>query len=344
MLHRKEIKMQKHIFTVDTHTMGEPTRIVLAGMGRIAGKTMSEKRDYCSRHYDHYRTILMHEPRGHRDMLGAILTEPVAEEAEFGVIFMDSGGYLNMCVHGTIGIITAALEIGIIDVENTANPILIDTPAGIVKTTVNMLKNEVTEVSVTGIPSFMLYDAVDIKLPGSGSIPIDIAFGGSFFAIVESRLLGLAVVQENLPKLVDVGMRIKTIINDSIKVNHPTLDHIQSVDLVEITEESADTASNARNIVVFGNGQFDRSPCGTGTCAKMATLYAKNRLKLGQWFINESIIGTTFKGRLIEETSIGALRGVVPEITGCAYITGIQHFIVHPNDILGRGFLVQSGN
>lgn len=321
--------------------MGEPTRVVISGMGPIPGTSMVEKRQYLVDSLDHIRTALMHEPRGHSDMFGAIILESRDPRADFGIIFMDGGGYLHMCGHGAIGAVTVALEMGLLGTVEPVTKVTLDTPAGLVFAKAEVEDQSVKSVTIQNVPSFLYREALPLDIPGVATIEMDIAFGGNFCALVAAADLGLEIVPENAGKLLDDGMRILKLLKSAVEVNHPAVPHIRSVDLVEICGPAQASGADARNVVVFGHGQFDRSPCGTGTCAKMATLFAKGELGLGQDFVHESIIGTTFRGRLIGEKMVGKISAVIPEITGQAFITGIQQFLIDPADPLKYGFSVE---
>jgi proline racemase/trans-L-3-hydroxyproline dehydratase len=284
----------------------------------------------------------MHEPRGHGDMFGAIITEPDHTEADIGVVFMDTGGYLAMCGHGSIGAVVAAVTTGLVPLEEPTTEVLMDTPAGLVRGRVEVEDGHVGQVAVENVPAFLYRRDVEIETP-SGPVRLDISFGGNFFALVPAKGLGLEVQLAHLPELIEHGMAIRAAIDRQIDVVHPTQPHIDSVDLVEIYEDLEGRDADCRNVVVFGEAQVDRSPCGTGTSAKMADLYARGLLDLQQPFVNESIIGTRFTGRLLREKQIGETTSVVPEITGNAYVTGFQQFVVDPNDPLRFGFHLSAG-
>lgn len=326
------------INAVDSHTMGEPTRIVVGGIPVIPGNTMPEKKAYLEKNLDHIRTAIMHEPRGHKDMFGSIITQPTNKEADLGIIFMDGGGYLNMCGHGSIGALTVAVELGMVEVKEPYTEVVLEAPAGLVRGKIKVEDGRAKEVSIVNVPSFLYKHDVVVDVPEVGKLTIDISFGGSFFALVKSSDLGIDICTQNAQKLCDVGMKILKAVNEQVKVQHPTLEHIKSVDLVEIYGPAKNPKANLQNVVVFGQGQVDRSPCGTGTSAKLATLYAKGELKMNEEFIYESITGTMFKGRVVGETKVGDYNAVIPEITGSAYITGFNQFIIDPDDPLKYGF------
>jgi proline racemase len=332
----------KHIFnTVDTHTAGEPTRVVVAGVPFLRG-TMAEKRRQLQEEYDFVRTALMHEPRGHADMFGAIIMEPADPEADIGVVFMDTGGYLAMCGHGSIGAVVAALTTGLVPLEEPTTEVLMDTPAGLVRARAAVENGRIGPVSVENVPGFLYRSGVEVTLPW-GSLAFDISFGGNFFALVPAKRLGLEVKLAHLPELIQKGMVIRAAIDEQVEVVHPTQPHINTVDLVEIYADLDGEEADCRNVVIFGEAQADRSPCGTGTSAKMAALYAEGQLDLQQPFVNESIIGTRFTGRLLREEQMEGQTVVVPEITGSAYVTGFQQFVVDPHDPLKFGFHLAGG-
>lgn len=329
--------MYQHVFTaVDTHTAGEPTRVVVAGVPFLGG-TMAERRRQLQEEYDFVRTTLMHEPRGHADMFGAMLMAPAHPEADLGVVFMDTGGYLAMCGHGSIGVIAAALATGLVPAREPETQVLMDTPAGLVRARAQVKNGRVGQISVENVPAFLYRSDVELGLP-SGPLRIDISFGGNFFALVLAERLGLPVRLSYLSDLIQRGMEIRAAVNEQLEIIHPTQSHIDGVDLVEIYEDEPEEGVNCRNVVVFGEAQADRSPCGTGTSAKMAALYAKGHLDLGEPFVNQSIIGTRFTGRLLREEQVEDFTAVVPEISGRAYVTGFQQFVVAPDDPLKAGF------
>ena len=326
------------ISALDTHTEGEPTRIVLSGLPAIKGSTMAEKKQYMVTHLDHFRTLLMKEPRGHKDMFGAIITPPTTRHADYGVLFMDNTGYLDMCGHGTIGITTALIETGMVVLQEPETIVSFDTPAGLVTGHARIENGRVAGISVSNVASFLYAENVEVDLPEIGKIAIDVSFGGNFFAMVPAKTLGISIHPDNITQLIRIGMQVKKSVNQSLDVQHPTEKHIQTVELAEIYEKPDPSLPYSKNVVIYGEGQVDRSPCGTGTSAAMATLYGKGKLALNQEFVNESILGTRFKGKLVKAVEVGGFNGADPVIMGRAYLTGIQQFIVDPDDSLKYGF------
>lgn len=327
------------IFTVDSHTMGEPTRVVIGGIPYIPGNSMAEKRDNLQSNMDYIRKTLMLEPRGHDDMFGAIITQPVDPTANFGVIYMDTKGYLNMCGHGTIGVATVAVEMGMIPkVTEPFTEIVLDTPAGLVKTQARVIGNKVKDVTFQNVPSFVFKNDHKVSLPQIGEIAVDIAFGGSFFGIVPAKDLGIKIEKGNKSKLVYLGMEILDYLNTSVKVVHPLQRHINSIDLIEIFDDTTNLEADYKNCVIFGKGQVDRSPCGTGISAKLAVLYAKKKIRINQVLKFQSIMGSVFCGYIVEETKVGDYPAIIPKVTGSAFITGIHQFLINLEDPLHDGF------
>ena len=335
------MQITRMINAVDSHTMGEPTRIVTGGIPSIPGKTMPEKKAYLEDNLDYLRTGIMLEPRGHNDMFGSIITPPVSKEADLGIIFMDGGGYLNMCGHGTIGAMTVAIETGMVPMVEPITKVVLEAPAGLVRGDVAVKNGKVQEVSFKNVPSFLYKQDVEIEVPGIGKVTLDISFGGSFFAIVSAKKLGIEVKPSNVQKLTELGMKIRDIVNDTVEIQHPELPHINTVDLVEIYDDPTHPDATYKNVVIFGQGQVDRSPCGTGTSAKLATLYAKGMLKEGEPFVYESILGTLFKGRIVGKSKVGNIDAIIPEITGSAYITGFNQFVFDDSDPVKYGFILK---
>ena len=338
------MKLNKMISVIDTHTAGEAARLVTAGVPKIPGKDIVEKKQYLIDNLDDLRKSVMFEPRGHQDMFGAFLLPPTKEEADFALIFMDTGGYLNMCGHNTIAAVTAAVETGMVDVEEgaTEKEVVVETPAGLIYATAKLKDNgaKVKEVSFKNVESFLYKRDLELDVEGVGHIKFDISFGGSFFCILSADQLGLEVKPENASKLKEAGLKIRDAVNVNIEIQHPTLSHIKSVDLVEIYDKPSHPEATYKNVVVFGDGNIDRSPCGTGTSAKLATLYAKGELKPGEPFVYESILGTLFKGRIVEERKLADFDAIIPEITGSGYILGFSNYVYDPDDALTYGFLL----
>ncbi|HEY9605292.1 MAG TPA: proline racemase family protein [Allocoleopsis sp.] len=328
------------ISAIDTHTAGEPTRIVLSGLPPIPGITMAQKKQYMKENLDYIRTLLMQEPRGHRDMFGAIITPPTTERAMYGILFMDNASYLDMCGHGIIAITTALIEMGMVLPTEPETVVIFDTPAGLVESHAKVEDNQVIEVSVANVASFLYARDVELDLPDVGKITIDVSFGGNFFAMTPAKELGISVHPDNSSQLLEFGMMVKKAVNAKLQVQHPFKKHINTVELTEIYDKPNPFIPFSKSVVIFGKGQMDRCPCGTGISAAMAMLYGRGELPIGIEFTNESIIGTRFKGKLVREVQVGDFVAVEPILIGEAYITGIQQLVVDPNDPLKYGFAV----
>ncbi len=330
----------ENIFTVvDSHTQGEFTRIVLSGMPEIKGNTMIEKRKYLQEHCSHLRTALLWEPRGHKDCFGAVITEPCNPEADFGIIFMESTLFMNMCGHGTIGFATVAVEANLVDVTEPYTYLTLDAPAGLIKVKVLVKDGKAREVTLTNVPSFVYKEDLSLKI-GDKEIKYDIAYGGQFFAMIDIAQFDMKINNDTVNDIIRIGYEViqKLKTEPAAAVRHPELD-ITSIDVIEFYGKP-EKDGDMRNVVTFGHLQADRSPCGTGTSAKLACLYKHGKIEVGQELKNESFLGTVFKGKIKEITKVGEYTAVIPEITGSAYITGVGTYIIDRDDPLKYGFTV----
>ena len=333
------MNLSQNIYAVDSHTEGEPTRIVMGGVRPVPGATMADKKRYLEQDMDHIRSMLMNEPRGHKDMFGCIITEPVSKGADVGVVFMNGGAYQDMCGHGSIGLVTALLETGYFPMKEPTTEVNLDTPAGLVRCVAAVKNMKVESVTIQNVPSFLYHAGAEISIDGK-NIKVDIAFGGNFFAIVEAAALGIEVTKSNIDKLVSAGMQIREALNKNIHAEHPANKEIKGVNLALIYQQPETGRPDYKNIVIFGNGQYDRSPCGTGTSAKLAQLYSAGKISVNEKLISESVIGTKFTARIIREEYVGPYKGIVPEITGKAYITGFSNYVFDRDDPFKYGFNV----
>lgn len=333
-------RFEAHLHVVDAHTNGEFCRMVLDGFPEPEGNTMIEKKKWMESKYDHIRKALMYEPRGHHDMFGGFYVEPVNKDADFGVLFMDTGGYLNMCGHCTIGAVTVAIEAGIVESHEGENTVLMEAPAGLISTKAIVENGKCVSVTLTNVPAFVYKDNLTVEVEGV-QIPYTISFGGSFFALVDTTKLNVGAIEsKNIPAYIDLGMKMMEKINKEVEIKHPELD-ITTVDLVEFYGPTPNKdKADMRNVVVFGEAQADRSPCGTGTSAKLATLHHWGEIKVGEIFRYESFIGTVFKGEIKETTKVADYDAVIPMITGSAYLTGVGTYLIDDLDPLKYGFIV----
>jgi len=314
--------------TVDTHTEGEPTRILLDWLDEspLAGESIRAKRESFADEYDWVRELLMREPRGHDDMFGAVVFEPHEEDADLGVFFMDSEGYLDMCGHGTIGVVSAFLDLGYLSPEPL---IRVETPAGIVEARPEYSEGGVERVTIQNVESFV-YGTTTVPVSFLDSpLRVDVVYAGNFFALVDSDQLGVRIDTTRTDDFIDWGLEIRDAVNDKLDIVHPFTGDPGTVSITEIYESANDAD---RSIVVFGNGQVDRSPCGTGTCAKMALLHDTGKLSIDEPYIHESIIGTQFEGRITETKQRDNITVITPTIAGSARITGKHTFVKDARD------------
>lgn len=302
---------------------------------------MEQRRQYVMNEADHLRTWLMFEPHGHGAMSGAIVQPPTREDADWGVVYIEVSGCLPMCGHGTIGVATVLVETGMVQVTEPETIIRLDTPAGLVITTVAVEGTRARAVTIENVPSFVTQLDASVHVPGIGIVEYDMAFGGNFYAIVQLDSIDGAPYfgRENKDQLLELGMRIMTAINEQSPPVHPlnpAIDHVHHVQLVA----PGSTAQHSRHAMVIHPGWFDRSPCGTGTSARVAQLIARGEMTVGDELINESIIGTHFAGRAVRQTNVGEYPAIIPTITGRAWITGTSQHMLSPDDPFPQGFLL----
>lgn len=330
----------KRVFhAVDSHTEGMPTRVIVGGVGEIPGDTMMAKRLYFMEHMDDTRTLLMTEPRGHSAMSGAILQPATRSDADWGVVYIEVTGCLPMCGHGTIGVATVLVETGMVDVTEPVTTIRLDVPAGLVVAEVAVEAGAAKSVTIRNVASFAHALDVSVEVPGIGAVPYDMAFGGNFYAIVDADALGVEFDRANGDEIMRRALAMMEAINASNEPIHPTQPEIRGCHHVQVIAPGSD-ARRSRHAMAIYPGWFDRSPCGTGTSARMAQLHARGELPLDTDFVNESFIGTTFTGRLIESTTVGDVAAVVPTITGRAWVTGTAQYFLAPDDPFPAGFVL----
>lgn len=333
------MKCQRIFHTIDTHTGGNPTRSLISGMPPLKGSTMSEKMLYMKENYDWIRKFLMNEPRGHGIMSGAIMTDPCHPDADVGVIYIETGGYLPMCGHDTIGFCTALIETGLVEAVEPFTNIKVDTPAGLIDVQVKVQDGIAKEVTFVNVPSFLL-KTVELDVEGIGHIVCEIAYGGNFYGIIDARKLGISLTEENAADIISKGIKIRNAVNATEEIVHPEFPFINGLTHIEFYTDPVHPDADLKNTVIVPPGGIDRSPCGTGTSAKLATLHRKNELQTNEQFIYESIVGTLFKARILEETTAGELPAVIPEVTGSAWIMGMHRFFYNENDPLREGYLL----
>jgi len=334
------MNFSKMFTTVDLHVDGEPLRVITGGFPEIKGETQLERRAYCMEHLDHLREILMYEPRGHHGMYGCIITPPASTHADFGVLFMHNEGWSTMCGHGIIAVMTVGIETGMFDLSNGKEKFIIDSPAGEVIAYAKYEGNQVQSVSFENVPSFVYKKDFPVTIDGC-EFTIDIAFGGAFYGVVDSKKMGLNVNFEDLRKIQAWGTKIKDYIESNLEVKHPLEPDLKGIYGVIFSDEPRKEGADLRNVTIFADEQVDRSACGTGTSARAATLYEHGRLKVGESFVHECITDGQFIGEILSLTKVGEYNAVIPRVSGQAFITGFHQFVVDPRDPLKQGFLLE---
>jgi proline racemase len=331
------------LVTVDSHTAGEATRLVVGGLPPIPGNSVAAKRRYVAENLDHVRLLLTREPRGHRDMFGAIVTEPTSANGDFGLIYMDARRYPYMCGHATIGAITTFLELGWLPVPpgTRDHEVVVDTPSGPVRAHACLRWEDgavrVESVAMQLMASFVLAAGQTVRVPGAGSFRAELVCVGGTFIMVSADQIPHALSAGNAPALAELGMALIAAGNEQLSVRHPARPDVNTIDVAEFYAPHG--SGNSRSAVVYGEAHVDRSPCGTGTAAKMALFHHQGLLAPGDELVSEGLLGTTFVGRIVGETTVGDLPAIVPEIRGSAHITGLHRFVVRPDDPFAEGFL-----
>jgi len=329
------------IKTIDSHAAGEPLRVILEGFPPIPGRTILEKRRYLKNNLDFLRTTLMWEPRGHADMYGAIITEPVSKGSDAGVIFLHNEGYSTMCGHGVIALTTVLLETGILEKVGENPVIKMDTPAGLVTAVAHREGKRIKEVSFQNVPSFVYLKDQTVKVPGLENVHYDLAFGGAFYVFVRAEELGVSLEPKDFRQLIDLGMRIKKAVMNSVPIRHPFEEDLSFLYGTIIVGKTLQPGHHSRNVCIFANGEVDRSPTGTGMSARAAIHYFKKELSLNESFKVESIIGSCFTGKVVATTKLGPYEAVIPEVTGSAHIVGRCEWLLDPQDPLCNGFILR---
>ncbi len=333
--------MARHTFTcIDAHTCGNPVRLVTGGGPPLEGSTMLERREHFLAEYDWIRTGLMFEPRGHDQMSGSILYSSTREDCDIGVLFIETSGCLPMCGHGTIGTVTIAVERGLVQPE-TPGLLRLDTPAGPVAVTYRMDGQRVAEVRLTNVPSFLHSRELPATCPGLGEVVVDVAYGGNFYAIVDRQETFRDMADYSVGDLVGMSRTLRSALNGAYAFVHPDNPDIRGLSHILWTGAARHPEATARNAVFYGDKAIDRSPCGTGTSARMAQWFARGDLERGDDFVHESIIGSLFHGRIEDTTRVGDYEAIVPSIGGWARITGDNTIYIDDDDPFAHGFVVQ---
>ncbi|RWM87100.1 MAG: 4-hydroxyproline epimerase [Mesorhizobium sp.] len=333
--------MARHsFFCIDGHTCGNPVRLVAGGGPPLEGATMMERRAHFLAEYDWIRTGLMFEPRGHDLMSGSILYPPTRPDCDIAILFIETSGCLPMCGHGTIGTVTMAIEHGLVK-PKTPGLLRLDTPAGLVTAEYKQVGEYVEEVRITNVPSFLHAEGLTVECPQLGEIGVDVAYGGNFYAIVEPQKAYRDIADHSAGDLIAWSPVVRQRLNEKYAFVHPENPGIDRLSHILWTGAPTDSQANARNAVFYGDKAIDRSPCGTGTSARMAQLHAKGKLGTGDEFVHESIIGSLFKGRVEKEVTVAGKPAIIPSIGGWARMTGLNTIFIDDRDPFAHGFVVK---
>ncbi|PAP99644.1 4-hydroxyproline epimerase [Mesorhizobium mediterraneum] len=333
--------MARHsFFCIDGHTCGNPVRLVAGGGPLLQGATMMERRAHFLAEYDWIRTGLMFEPRGHDVMSGSILYPPTRPDCDIAILFIETSGCLPMCGHGTIGTVTMAIEHGLIK-PKTPGLLRLDTPAGLVTAEYKQVGDYVEEVRITNVPSFLYAEGLTVECPQLGEISVDVAYGGNFYAIVEPQKNYRDMAEHSAGDLIAWSPVVRQRLNEKYSFVHPDNPGIDRLSHMLWTGAPTDSQADARNAVFYGDKAIDRSPCGTGTSARMAQLHAKGKLRAGDDFVHESIIGSLFKGRVEKEVTVAGKPAIIPSIGGWARMTGLNTIFIDDRDPFAHGFVVK---
>lgn len=325
------------VTAVDSHTEGMPTRVVTGGFGELPGESMADRRLYVMHERDSIRRFLMYEPRGHSAMSGAILQRPTRPDADIGVVFIEVSGCLPMCGHGTIGTATVLVETGMVEVKEPVTVIRFDTPAGLVNATVAVRDGHAESVTIRNVPAYLHLRDATVAVPGIGEVVLDLAWGGNFYAILPAARVGLRPEPAFHDELIRTGLDVMAAVNEQLEFHHPEHTAIDYCHHVLLTEPGEGEVSS-RSATAIHPGWLDRSPCGTGTSARMAQLHARGALALDEAFVHESVIGSRFVGKLLGSARVGDFDAVVPSFRGRAWITGLASYLLDPDDPYPAGF------
>jgi proline racemase len=335
------MKITRAISTVEVHTGGEPFRIITSGYPRVPGDTILARRKWLGENTDELRQALMFEPRGHADMYGGLLTEPVSEGADFGIIFMHNVGYSDHCGHGVIALSTAAVELGWVQRTLPETRVGIDAPCGFIEAFVTWDGEHAGGVRFRNVPSFLWKRDVTVQTASFGAVTGDIAYGGAFYIYVDGSAFGLEIRETEVERLKQFGMEVKNATNAAFSVVHPEVPDIRDIYGTIIAGQPRHPGSTQANCCVFADREVDRSPTGSGTAGRVAQLHARGELPQGGTIVNESIVGSIFKGRVLSSAKVGEFDAVIPEVSGNAFICGFANWVLDGRDPQTQGFLVR---
>lgn len=330
------------IKTIDMHTGGEPLRVIISGFPELQGKSVLEYRTYCRDHYDHLRTALMFEPRGHADMYGCILTPPNDTDGDFGVVFLHNEGYSTMCGHAIIALTTLCIEMNWIDTKEGLNTVKIDAPCGRINSFASVKKGQISGVHFHCVPSFVVGLDRSVHIPHIGNVTYDLAYGGAFYAYVDlsKNHLNLNLDKISYQQLINVGTKIKQAVNEQdTDIKHPFEQDLSFLYGTIFIGEAQQQINDSRNVCIFAEGEVDRCPTGSGVSGRMAIHHMRDELKIGETMRIESITDSVFIASVIRTADFGPFGAVIPQVEGTAYITGIHTFVIDPNDPMKKGFI-----
>jgi proline racemase len=333
------VRYARVIQTVDSHTEGNSTRVIVGGTPMPPGRTLLDKRDWLWRHDDGLRRMLNFEPRGHGMMCSVLLLPPLVDDADFSIVIMEQDEYVPMCGHCVIGVATTVVATGMVRVAEPITPVRLETPAGLVRCEVEVQDGRIGPASFVNVESFLLHDRARLQVAGLGELVVDVAYGGDFYAFVDADRLGIELDAHNDAAMVDAANRIIPAVNRQLAIRHPLRPDINRCYQTLFTSART-TAGDLKQAIIAPPGSLDRSPCGTGTCARVALLHSRGELALGEtrWF--EGPIGTAFRGTAVAARSADGITFVRPKVTGRAYLTGFHQFVLDPDDPLPTGFRV----
>jgi proline racemase len=346
------VRLDSVVHAVDLHACGEPGRVIVGGVRDVPGRTMFEKMQHLAAHQDGLRKRMLREPRGYPAANCNLVLPPTHPDADAGFVIMEQVEYPPMSGTNTICVTTALLETGMVPMREPVTELTLEAPAGLIRVRADCRGGKVTQVTFRNVPAFAVHLDAVIDVPRVGAVTVDVAWGGMFYVIADAEPFGLALTPAEGRSITRIGEMIKAAAREQLPVVHPDNPDIREVTIAQLSGPAASPDNDRRNAVVVSTGTLDwndpatwtgaldRSPCGTGTCAKMATLHARGQLPLGQPFRHEGVLGTVFTGRLLEETTVGPHRAVVPELSGTAWITGFAQYVVDPADPFPEGFTV----
>ncbi len=346
------MKLSNMIQAIDLHACGEPGRVIVGGVLDVPGKTMFEKMRHLETQADHLRKRMLNEPRGYPALCCNLILPPTHPEADAGYVIMEHIEYPGMSGSNTICVATALLETGMIPMQEPVTEITLEAPAGLIRIRAECSGGKVRQVTFRNVPAFATHLDASVEVPHLGTVEVDVAYGGMFYVIAEAAQFGLALTPDEGRDIVRIGEMVKAAAREQLPVVHPDQPGFEGITISQLCAPASSPQTSMKNAVIVSTGQFDwdkpatwtgvidRSPCGTGTCARMATLYAKGKLGLNEDFVHESVLGTTFTGRLLEEVQVGPYKAVVPTISGRAWITGFASYVVDSEDPFPEGFTV----